>query len=66
MGGVAQNGEGSVPFPYWSCVSYVSQILLSVLLWYVMSAVLSLFHRTVLSSQLVILEAASRNLAVAL
>jgi hypothetical protein len=37
-------------------------ILLSVFLWYVMSGVSSC-HRTVLSSQLVILEAASRNLA---
>lgn len=67
MDRVAQDLEGSVPLPYWSCVSYVSHILLSVLLWYVVSAVLSLLHRrNVLSSQLVVLEAASGNLAVTL
>ncbi|MXQ81467.1 hypothetical protein E5288_WYG005835 [Bos mutus] len=38
------------------------KVLLSVLPPYVMSAVFSLFHKAVLSSQLVILEAASRNL----
>lgn len=35
---VAQDVQGAVPFPYFS-VSCVSQILLSVLPWYVMSAV---------------------------
>lgn len=38
-------------------------VLLSVFPWYVMSGVLSSCHRTVVSSQLIILEAASKNLA---
>lgn len=42
-------------------MSCVSQVLLSVLPPYVMSAVLGLFHRAVLSSQPVILEAVSRT-----
>lgn len=60
--GVTQDVETTPLFLTGPIVPGVSQVLLSVLPSYVMSAVLSFFHRAVLSSQLAILEAASRNL----
>ena len=62
MEGVTQDVETTPLFLTGPVVLCVSQVLLSVLPPYVMSAVFSLFHRAVLSSLLVILEAASRNL----
>lgn len=59
---VSQDVETTPLFLTGPVVPCVSLVLLSVLPPYVMSAVFSLFHRAVLSSQLVILEAASRNL----
>ena len=60
--GVTQDVETTPLFLTGPIVPGVSQVLLSVLPSYVMSTVLSFFHRAVLSSQLAILEAASRNL----
>ena len=58
---VSQDVETTPLFLTGPVVPCVSQVLF-VLPPYVMSAVFSLFHRAVLSSQLVILDAASRNL----
>lgn len=62
MEGVTQDVETTPLFLTGPVVLCISQVLLAVLPPYVMSAVFSLFHRAVLSSPLVILEAASRNL----